>query len=271
MKPELRAQDLSFPAVKQCCAAIYESDAARLLLGDSFHPGGAKLTERLGRILNLTSRTRVLDVAAGNGTSAIFMAEMFGCQVVGVDYGQRNVDEANRHAKDRGLGERVSFQRGDAERLQFPHGVFDVVICECAFCMFPNKQAAANEFRRVLSAGGQVGISDLTRIGTLAPELDGLLSWIACIADAQPLATYQALLSAAELEVGVTEEHNVALIELVDQMRTRLLAAEVMVGLKKLALPGFNFEVAKNSAKHALEAIKRGRLGYAIVTASKPI
>jgi cyclopropane fatty-acyl-phospholipid synthase-like methyltransferase len=88
MKPELRAQDLSSPTVKQCCAAIYESDAARLLFGDSFHPGGAKLTERLGRILNLTSRTRVLDVAAGNGTSAIIIADVFGCQVVGVDYGQ---------------------------------------------------------------------------------------------------------------------------------------------------------------------------------------
>ena len=31
-------------AIKQCCAGLYESDAARLLLGDSFHPGGAKLT-----------------------------------------------------------------------------------------------------------------------------------------------------------------------------------------------------------------------------------
>jgi ubiquinone/menaquinone biosynthesis C-methylase UbiE len=181
------------------------------------------------------------------------------------------MDEANRHAKDRGLGERVSFQRGDAERLPFRDESFDVVICACAFCMLPNKQAAANEFRRVLSAGGQVGISDLTRSGTLAPELDGLLSWTACIADAQPLTTYLALLSAAELEVRVTEEHNIALIELADQMRTRLLAAEVMVGLKKIALPGFNFEVAKNIAKHALEAIKQGRLGYAIVTASKPI
>jgi arsenite methyltransferase len=269
MKPQIKAQDHSSPAVKECCAALYESDAAKLLLGDSFHPGGTKLTERLGQILNLTPRTRVLDVAAGKGTSAIFLAERFGCEVVGIDYGGKNVDEANQLAKDMGLGGRVSFQRADAERIPFADNSFDDIICECAFCTFPNKQVAADEFRRVLRAGGQVGLSDLTRNGTLAPELDGLLSWIACIADARPLTTYVALLSAADLKVQVTEEHNIALIEFVNQMRTRLLAAEVMVGLKKLALPGFNFEAAKNIAKYALEAMTEGRLGYAIVTAIK--
>jgi arsenite methyltransferase len=69
-----RPQKLEPSTVKQCCAAAYDSDAAKMLLGDSFHPGGTKLTERLGRILNLSPRTRVLDVAAGRGASAIFLA-----------------------------------------------------------------------------------------------------------------------------------------------------------------------------------------------------
>ena len=44
---------LSPSAIKQCCAAVYDSDVARLLLGDSLHPGGTKLTEHLGQILVL--------------------------------------------------------------------------------------------------------------------------------------------------------------------------------------------------------------------------
>jgi ubiquinone/menaquinone biosynthesis C-methylase UbiE len=271
MEPEIEAGDVSLSAVKHCCATMYESDAARLLLGESFHPGGTKLTGRLGQIMDLTPRSRVLDVAAGKGTSAIFLATRFGCEVMGIDYGRKSVEEADRIAKDMGLRERVSFQRADAERLPFADGSFDAVICECAFCTFPNKQAAADEFARVLRSGGQVGLSDLTRNGALAPELDGLLSWIACIADAQPLAAYAALLSAAGLKVQVTEAHDAALTELVDQMRLRLFAADVTVGLRKLALPGFDFETAKKLAKHALQAIKEGRLGYAIVTASKAI
>jgi ubiquinone/menaquinone biosynthesis C-methylase UbiE len=269
LKPNAAAPELSASALKQCCAAMYDNEAAKLLLGESFHPGGIKLTERLGEILGLTPRSRVLDVAAGKGTSAIFIANRFGCEIVGVDYSRRNVQEAEATASANGLGQKVSFQWADAEQLPFPNDSFDAIICECAFCTFPNKQAAAHEFMRVVRPGGEVGLSDLTREGALASELDGLLAWIACVADAQPLSAYVALLSTANLRVRAAEAHNNVLTEFVNQIRTRLLAAEVMVGLQKLMLPQFDFKAAKAIARHALEAIREGKLGYAIVAATK--
>ena len=257
--------------MKQCCAAVYESDAAKLLLGE-FVPSGRYQADRASWAdLNLTPQTRVLDVAAGKGTSATFLASRFGCEVVGHRLRPQECGRGRSERGGQGLRDRVSFQWADAERIPFADASFDAVICECAFCTFPDKTAAAGEFARVLRAGGQVGLSDLTRNGALAPELDGLLSWIACIADAQPLAAYVSLLSAAGLNVRVTEEHNAALVELVNQVRTRILAAEVLVGLKKLALPGFDFEEARKIAKHALQAVAQGELGYALVTASRVV
>ena len=91
--------ELAPSTLKQCCAAVYESDAARLLLGESFHPGGTRLTERLGQIVKLTPQARVLDVAAGKGTSATFLAARFGCEVVGIDFSRKNVEEAARNAR----------------------------------------------------------------------------------------------------------------------------------------------------------------------------
>ena len=67
----------------------------------------------------------------------------------------------------------------------------------------------------------------------------------------------------------MAESHNNVLTEFVNRIRTRLLAAEVMVGLQKLILPGFDFEAAKTIAKYALDAIGEGKLGYAIVAATK--
>lgn len=87
--------------LKSCCAALYQSDFARMLLGDSFHPGGQRLTARLGEHLGLGPRVRVLDVASGKGDSAIFLARQFGCQVVGVDFGPQNVEEANSKGRCR--------------------------------------------------------------------------------------------------------------------------------------------------------------------------
>jgi arsenite methyltransferase len=263
--------DRSAATIKQCCAASYDSGVARLLMGDSFHPGGTGLTDRLGQLLDLSAGLRVLDIAAGNGTSAVFAAKRFGCQVIGIDYSPKNVAEAARSAECAGLADRVAFQCADAEELPFPDGCFDAVICECALCTFPNKQAAADEFHRVLRAGGRLGLSDLTREGPLPPELDSLLSWIACIADAQPLAGYSAILSAAGLHVRQTEPHDDALSEFVRAMRSRLLIAEVMVGLHKLTLPGCDLDAAKSLAKHALAAVEEGRLGYVIITAAKPV
>jgi len=241
--------------VKQCCAQLYESDLAKILLGDSFHPGGLRLTERLGELLRLTPESRVLDVASGTGTSAFFLAERFGCHVVGIDYSGQNIAQANEFAASKGLALCVRFERGDAEELRFSDKSFDAIICECAFCTFPN---------------GRVGLSDLTRDPTLPKELDGLLGWIACIADAQPVAGYVEYLRSANFDVEKVELHDEALTETVQQIRMKLLSAEVLIGLKKLALPGSDFTFAKKMAQSALTAIQEGQLGYAVLIAVKP-
>lgn len=259
----------SAETLKQCCAKLYESDLAKILLGDSFHPGGLRLTERLGELLHLTPGSRVLDVASGKGTTAFFLAERFGCHVVGIDYSDQNVAAANELASAKELSPLVRFERGDAEGLPFPDESFDAVICECAFCTFPNKSGAAGEFARILRPGGRAGLSDLTRGPTLPKELDSLLGWIACIADAQPADRYTEHLRSAGFELGKVEFHDEALAEMVQQIRMKLLGAEVMVGLNKLNLHGVDFSKAKGLANSAVAAIRQRQLGYAIITASK--
>lgn len=56
---------------------------------------------------------------------------------------------------------------------------------------------------------------------------------------------------------------------MVNQVRTKLLGAEIMIGLKKLKLPGVDFAAAKEMAHSALSAVQKGSLGYAIIHAAK--
>jgi hypothetical protein len=128
---------------------------------------------------------------------------------------------------------------------------------------------AACEFARVLRSGGRVGLSDLTRGPTLPKELDGLLAWIACIADAQPVENYADCLRSAGFELERVELHDEALTEMVQRIGMKLLSAEVLVGLKKLVLSGVDFTSAKQMAKCALTAIQKGQLGYAVLIAAK--
>lgn len=264
------AGGVSAEELKHCCAQFYASDLAKLLLGECLHPGGLKLTERLGSLLNLTASSRVLDVASGNGASALFLARRFGCRVIGIDISDKNTLQANEHAVAQDMTALVQFQHSDAERLAFPDACFDAVICECALCAFPNKNDAAREFERVLRPGGKVGISDVTRGQELSGQLRGLLAWLACIADAQPVEGYIDLLELADLRVNTVEPHDDALIEMADQIQMRLLTAELLAGLKKLDLSGMDLDSAKGLLKVAREAIDDGHLGYAIIIATKP-
>ena len=252
--------------LKTCCAAAYESEFARALLGDSLHPGGLALTGRLGEVLELRPGQRVLDVAAGTGESAIFVAKRFGCEVCGVDFGADQVAKASERAAAAEVAQLVRFEQGDAEQLPFQSKAFDAVLCECAFCTFPDKRAAAREFARVLKPGGRLGLSDLTRSGPLPPELEGVLAWIACIADARPAAEYVGYLEEAGFTAVSVEPHDEALTQMVREIQGRLLSAELMVKLKKLELPGADFEHAKRLARAAAEAVQKGLLGYSLIT-----
>ena len=255
--------------IKRCCANVYGSDAARYLLGESFHPGGLHLTEELASLLELSPNASVLDVASGKGTTAFFLAERFGFRVTGIDLSEQNIQHARDEASIRGLSKLVDFRLADAEVLPFEDETFEAIICECAFCTFPSKKTAALEFERVLKPGGRVGISDITRDKSPLPDLDGLLAWIACIGDAQPLESYVQWLSEAGFRPSIAEERNHYLQEMVQGIRSKILLAEIMIGLKKLDLPGLDVSEAKAFSKAAQDAIAANRLGYGIIVALK--
>jgi arsenite methyltransferase len=253
--------------LKACCVALYDSDWAALILGDSYHPGKLALTERLGKLLGLGPGDRVLDVASGVGTSAIFLAQTFGCQVSGVDFSAQNVERAKTNAAEAGLTDLVQFKVGDAEQLPFDENEFEVVICECAFCTFPSKAEAAHQFARVLRPGGRIGLSDLTRSGPLPAELDSLLAWVACIADAQPVETYLSILVEAGFSMNTVEIYDEALAELIHEIRGKLLVAELMTSINKLDLPEWiDMNEAGRLAQLTAETVIQGLLGYALLS-----
>ena len=261
---------MSDAGVKQCCARSYESELVALLLGDCFHPGGAALTERLGTLLHLARDSRVVDVAAGRGASAFVLADRFGCRVVGLDLSAHNLARAGADAAALPYASQLSFAIGDAERLPFADASIDAIVCECAFCTFPDKWAAASEFARVLRPGGRIGISDVTRARDSDAAFADLMSWIACISGAMPASGYADWLTQSGFTDVVIEEHGQALLEMINEIGRRLFAANVLQGLGKVGIPGVDFDAAQRLTRQALDAVKSGLLRYAVIAATKP-
>ncbi len=100
--------------------------------------------------------------------------------------------------------------------------------------------------------------------------MQGLFAWVACIADAWPVAEYKLLLEECAFEVELVERHDALLGAMVDTVRRRLVGAQLASGLGKLELPAIDLESAAAIARSAADAIEEGRLGYALMIARKP-
>lgn len=254
--------------VKACCATAYGIDLVTLFLGESYHPGGADLTRRLAETLTLRPGEHVLDVAAGIGTTALLLAAERDVRVVGVDLGEAQVTRARDRAADAGLGGMATFDLGDAERLPAVDASFDAVVCECAFCTFPDKDTAAAEIARVLCPDGRVGITDVWLDPTrLDPELQNLTGRIACLADARPIAEVRAILERAGLTVTHTERHDQALLDTIEQVTNRLRTLRLM---DLPLLRPFDLRRGIDLTQRAAAAVERGDAGYVLLTATKP-
>ena len=117
------------------------------------------LTVDPGRLVD--DGDRVLDVGCGEGrhTHAVAMADV---DAVGLD-----LDRERLVAAREGFADEVAdvaeatpgFVRGDAFRLPFADGTFDVVVCSEVLEHLPDYRRAIDELDRVLAPGGHLAVS----------------------------------------------------------------------------------------------------------------
>ena len=260
---------LAAAELKACCTASYSHPMARWLLGDSFHPGGLKLTSRLAELMDIGPGSRVLDAGSGLGTSAVHLAKTLGCETVGVTLESDGVAAGVELARKEGVDKLVSFAEGDIQDVG-PNGApFDAALLECVLSILPDKRRALGRLYAALGPGGRLGLTDVTVDGDLPPELDGLVAVAACVGDALSLGEYRDLAVGA----GFTVEHTQQLPEtaesfLVD-LKGKLLVAEVAGGLGKLPIPKSLIDEAKRVLSAAQQAVASGVLGYGLLVARK--
>jgi len=256
--------------LKACCAAAYAHPAIRWLTGGELHPGGEATTRRTLELAGLGAGARLLDVASGSGASALLAARELSAEVVGVEYGQAAVREACEAARAAGLAGQAGFAFGDAEALPVADGAFEVVLCECSLCTFPDKERAVAEMTRVLKPGGRLGLSDVVvEEGQLPDALRGALATVACVGSALSQTGYEELLARAGLRVERTESVDEEADRFAARIEERLRGAR-LVGFDALAGAPLRIEEAIESVRAARDAIAAGALGYSIFIAAAP-
>jgi SAM-dependent methyltransferase len=132
---------------------------------DQFHTRGLAATAELAALAQITADMEVLDVGSGLGGPARFLAETFGCRVVGVDLSEPFVDAAIYLTERTGQGGRVSFKVGSALALPFNGDRFDLVLLQHVAMNIPDRALLYREIRRVLKTGGRLATYDIVALG----------------------------------------------------------------------------------------------------------
>lgn len=114
------------------------------------------VSELLCEAADVRAGEKVLDVACGHGNSAIAAARR-SALATGIDYVPALLDRARERAAAERL--EVEWREGDAERLPFEDGAFDVVLSTFGVMFAPDQARAAAELARACRPGGRIGLS----------------------------------------------------------------------------------------------------------------
>lgn len=118
--------------------------------------------EQLAETLNLPAGSKVLDVAAGNGSTSLAFARQFQ-HVTSTDFvGELLAKGASRAAAE---GFEIDFRVADVEALPFDNNEFDAVTSTFGVMFAPDQVQAAAEMLRVCRPGGQIGLASWTPNG----------------------------------------------------------------------------------------------------------
>lgn len=186
-----------------------DTDALRpedLTRYDQDHYGGTDATDALAGALSIGPETRVLDICSGMGGTSRYLAYRFGAEVVGVDLTQSRVSGARRLTERVGLQDRVSFQTGDASRLDLPDCAFDRAVSQESFLHVPDREGIFTGCHRVLKPGGGLGFTDWIATDRLTDEARAFFAKTFAAARLTGFEEYRALLADAGFsDLAVTD------------------------------------------------------------------
>ncbi|MDR0303477.1 MAG: methyltransferase domain-containing protein [Chitinispirillales bacterium] len=119
-----------------------------------------RMNEKVVEKIKITKDDYVLDAGCGVGGNAVWLAQTFGCKVVGVSIVPEQIETAKMRAKMAGVDNLCEFLTMDYMDLQFPNETFSVVMGLESICYADPKSEFIKGVFRALRENGRFGMAD---------------------------------------------------------------------------------------------------------------
>jgi sarcosine/dimethylglycine N-methyltransferase len=178
---------------------------------DHFHTAGSNATMRLGDLLAPSAEDLVLDAGCGLGGPARYLADHFGCRVVGVDLTPEFIEIGKMLNGRTGLGDRVDLRVGDITALDLDDASIDHVWTQHVAMNIADRDRLYSETRRVMKPGGRFVVFDVIDGG--GGDLLLPVPW-ATAPEHSHLVTRDALRETAGFRIEVWEDPTAPMLEM---------------------------------------------------------
>ena len=128
---------------------------------DTIREASERTVEKMaGMLPKLDGDTRVIDLGAGYGGAARYLAKRFGCHVTAVNLSETQNERDRQMNREQGLDQRVDVVDGSFDETGCESGAFDVVWSEDAFLHGHDRRKILEEAYRLLKPGGHLIFTD---------------------------------------------------------------------------------------------------------------
>jgi len=166
---------------------------------DHYHYCGTTAIDLAIERLGITAASHVLDIGAGVGGTARYLAQQVGCRVTGLELQPQLQQMAVELTERTGLSDRVTFIQGDI--LAGVAGVFDAWLSLLVFLHIPDRKTLFFQCAAVLKPGGRFYIEDYVQVQPLTPQEQRVLAEQIACPYLPTLEAYQRDLAGAGLQV----------------------------------------------------------------------
>lgn len=128
-----------------------------------------RLKDRIGKAFALPRGASIFEAACGVGTTAIFLAEVYGLLIHATNISEEQLREARARTTRSGLAHMVTFATADYHDLPVSNASFDGWLCQEALLYAKDRAKVFSEVLRVVRPGGRLVFTDLTLSRDMAP------------------------------------------------------------------------------------------------------
>lgn len=168
----------SYSEVVETARSYYNSDDAdnfyyHVWGGEDIHIGlyqddkeaiadaSRRTVERIAsKLSSLGPDSYVLDVGAGYGGAARYLAKTYGCRVVALNLSEKENERDRQMNQEQGLDHLIEVVDGNFENLPYDDATFDVVWSQDSFLHSGHRDKVISEAARVLKPGGELIFTD---------------------------------------------------------------------------------------------------------------